>query len=167
MCRYYNIWYGMITRCYSVKALKRHVTYIDCYVCDEWLKFSNFKEWMINQDFKEKELDKDIKSKENKVYSPMTCLFVDRRINLLVNTQSRKGCSLPIGVVERILSDGVVKYISQCNTGYGGVYIGIYCTPEEAFEAYKRFKYEVIKEVALKQSEPLRSALLSYEIKPY
>ena len=156
----------MITRCYSENNLKRHSTYAGCTVCDEWLTFSIFKDWMHNQDFKNKELDKDIKSKGSKIYSPETCLFVDRRVNLLVNTQPRKGVSLPLGVTETTQKSGRLKYIAQCNTGDGGTYVGSYDNPGEAFEAYKEFKYKVIQEVAIKQTEPLRSALLAYEIKP-
>jgi glutaredoxin len=33
----YDIWYGMIRRCYDSKSLEYKTTYQDCTVCDEWL----------------------------------------------------------------------------------------------------------------------------------
>ena len=43
--------------------------------------------------------------------------------------------------------------------------LGRYGTAKEAHDAYKEFKYKLIKEVALLQNEPLRSALLNYVIR--
>ena len=43
ICRFYQSWLCMLTRCYSVKSLKSHPEYVGCSVCDEWLAFSAFK----------------------------------------------------------------------------------------------------------------------------
>jgi len=45
------------------------------------------------------------------------------------------------------------------------VFLGSFDTAELAFEAYKTAKYEIIKNAATEQLEPLKSALLRYEIK--
>ena len=83
--RVYNIWYSMLTRCYSKKSLERQPTYVGCSVCERWLTLSNFAEdikslpnydlWVqgINN-----VLDKDIRVPGNKVYSPQTCMFVTK-----------------------------------------------------------------------------------------
>ena len=41
----YTIWTNMIKRCYDPYEINRHLTYIDSYVCDEWLCFQNFAKW--------------------------------------------------------------------------------------------------------------------------
>lgn len=76
---YFTTWRSMIQRCYSDNLHKKHPTYKDCIVCDDWLNFQNFAKWHEENhpnDGKEYHLDKDIKIKGNKVYSPDTCLFV-------------------------------------------------------------------------------------------
>ena len=71
--RIYNCWHGMLMRCYYEKYHNTHPTYKNCYVCNRWLKLSNFIEdiklldnydkWIINNKY---QLDKDIKYKNNK-----------------------------------------------------------------------------------------------------
>lgn len=90
----YKTWYAMLQRCYS-ECYKNKPTYIDCYVCDEWLCYENFKKWYDKNYYTvENEimnLDKDILVKGNKVYSPKTCCFVPKRLNILfVNTTNKE-----------------------------------------------------------------------------
>lgn len=94
LCPYYRKWYEMVRRCYSDGALKRMPSYMDCYVCEEWKLFSNFKSWMETQDWEDKVLDKDILIRGNKCYSAETCCFVPEYINLvLVSFGKNKGVS--------------------------------------------------------------------------
>ena len=81
--RIYSTWNSMLERCYSNKSLAKNPTYRGCSVCDEWQCLQSFAKWMIAQDYKNKELDKDIKVSGNKVYSPITCLFVSRSENTI------------------------------------------------------------------------------------
>ena len=83
-CPYYEKWKSMLDRCYFQKGVTRHKAYVDCYVCDEWLTFSNFKSWMETQDWEGRVLDKDLLVYGNKIYSPKTCLFIDQRINSFI-----------------------------------------------------------------------------------
>jgi len=163
-CIMYSTWGNVIKRCYSASFRIKYPTYKDCTVCDEWLLFSSFKSWMKRQDCKGKQIDKDILHQGNKHYSPSTCIFVTPQINsLLLGSKAIRG-DLQIGVS---FNKEKGKYQSECKKNGKKVHLGRFNTPELAFEAYKKFKYEVIKEVALKQSEPLRSALLAYRINPY
>ena len=41
----YKHWYSMLKRCYDPYELNKQPTYIDCYVCDEWLNYQNFAKW--------------------------------------------------------------------------------------------------------------------------
>lgn len=83
--RKYELWKNMLYRCYSNK----YKTYIDCYVCERWLRLSNFLEdlpkipnynlWENNINY---QLDKDIKSNgRNKCYCFEECIFVTVSIN--------------------------------------------------------------------------------------
>lgn len=97
-CPYYMRWKGVIDRCYSEKIHEKVPSYKDCYVCDEWLTFSNFKLWMENQDWKGKELDKDILFIGNKIYSPETCIFIDKHVNVMIAPKKKSDNGFMIGV---------------------------------------------------------------------
>ena len=162
VCPFYRKWLDMIERCYSASFQEKAPTYIGCSVCDGWLVFTTFKLWMIKQDWQGKQLDKDILFQGNKIYSPESCLFVSRQINsMLLDSKSIRG-EHPIGVH---FNKSTGKYVSKVGLGAKQKYLGVFDTPKEASEAYKIAKYAHIKEVALNQTEPLRSALLNYKIK--
>lgn len=82
--KFYNTWSHMLNRCYSDKCQAKRPTYVGCFVCDEWLILSNFREW-FNANYRTgMELDKDILIQGNKVYSPEACRFVPGYINSLM-----------------------------------------------------------------------------------
>ena len=162
VCPFYRTWTGMLERCYSTKYQKISPTYIGCRVCSEWLVFSNFKEWMRSQDWQGKQLDKDILTQGNKIYSPERCLFVTQYINGLLNDKGASRGKYPQGVC---FNKVIGKFRARCRVNGKSKFIGYYLSPEEASEAYREFKYQVIADVAVKQAEPLRSALLKYKIK--
>lgn len=61
-------------RCYDVKYSKKHPTYKDCTVCEEWHNFQTFAKW-FDENYYEIEntimdLDKDILKNGNKIYCP-------------------------------------------------------------------------------------------------
>ena len=166
--RCYKTWQSMLERCYSEKHLKKRPTYKDCYVCDEWLCYSNFKKWYDNNYYEIKDermcLDKDILIKGNKVYSPNTCVFVPNKINMLV-LQNKSVRNLKIGVIKDADSK---SYIARLNINGKKKHIGSYDTEEEAFKSYKKAKEEYIKEVAeeYKNLIPkiLYDALINFEV---
>lgn len=160
VCPFYCKWHSMITRCYSEKEHLTNPTYKDCSVCEEWLTFSNFKAWMIKQDWRNKELDKDILNQGNKVYSPRNCIFVSREINALVNDNKASRGELPLGVC---FDRG--KYKVQHSDKKENKYIGRFDNKEDAFKAYKKHKTALIHSIAMKQIEPIKSALLNFEVK--
>tara|TARA_R110002096_G_scaffold372765_1_gene566303 strand:+ start:49 stop:681 length:633 start_codon:yes stop_codon:yes gene_type:complete len=123
ICPYYRKWVDMLRRCYASKRSPRHTTYVDCFVCEDWLIFSNFRIWMEGQDWENKQLDKDIKFSGNKEYSPLKCLFVDQSLNkLFLKNENRKTNNLPTGVTldkrtntyqVKLRRSGVIKYIGS------------------------------------------------------
>ena len=143
----YNIWYNMLMRCYDSKYQEREPTYKGCRVEDYLLNFQHMGEWIEDNYYEIPGeimcLDKDILYKGNKVYSRDTCIFVPKRINnLFVKRDNRRGDN-PIGVSD--LPSG--NYQVQCKNGYGKyIYLGTYSTKEEAFQVYKEYKENLIKE---------------------
>lgn len=160
-CPFYSVWHGMLNRCYNLNYQKTSPSYKGCTVCNEWLTFSNFKTWMINQDWKEKQLDKDLLINGNKTYSPNACVFVTQEVNKLFTNYNSKSL-LPVGVT---YSKKSKMYQANCSRNKKRIHLGTFKTSEIAFNAYKNFKYKLIAEIAEKQTEPLRTALLNYKIK--
>lgn len=165
----YNAWRNMIHRCYDKEYQNIKTTYKECILCEEWLNFQNFAKWcdknyyMIDNEIMN--LDKDILCKGNKIYSPETCIFVPQRINkLFIKSNKRRG-ELPIGVCH---TNPKNKFKSYCSTQNKFIYLGNYITPELAFDAYKKCKENVIKEVAdeYKNKIPkiLYDAMYKYEV---
>ena len=159
----YDIWYGMIRRCYDSKSLEYKTTYQDCTVCDEWLFFSNFKEWFDENYQDGYSLDKDIRIHNNRIYSPETCCFVPKEINTIFITNKNKRGDFYIGV-----SHNGANYTATLLKWGKTCYLGVFLTEEEAFLAYKREKESFIKEVANKYKDKLSdiayNALMNYEV---
>lgn len=166
----YELWLSMIKRCYSEGELKKHPSYKDCYVCNEWLYYSNFKKWFEEHlaEYKDKyQLDKDILIKGNKVYSPETCCFVPPIINtILTNSKAKRGQTGIVGVYKR-----GKKFFSSININGRSKKLGSFNTQQEAFLVYKETKEKRIRSLAKHYYENkcitkrVYDALMSYEIK--
>lgn len=146
----FKVWYDMMVRCYNNKYHIKRPTYQDCTVCDEWHNFQVFCEWFDKNyyevDNEKIHLDKDILIKGNKVYSPDTCVFVPNNINMLFTKSNARRGNLPIGVCWKKKNR---KYVAQCSNGHGiQTHLGLYDTPEKAFESYKIHKEKLIKNIA-------------------
>ena len=141
----YSVWTSMLRRCYSDECQKTHPTYKDCYVCTEWLNYSNFKKWFNDNYYEiygeQMCLDKDILMKGNKAYSPNTCVFVPQNINKLFTKNNKARGKYPIGV--NFNNKYANKYRVDCNIFYNGKSqyknLGFYNTIEDAFNAYKQY----------------------------
>lgn len=150
ICPYYKTWKKMLERCYSAKYHVIQPTYKDCFVCTEWLTFSNFRAWMEIQDWKGKQLDKDLLIKGNKIYSADTCVFVTQRVNSLLNTQKATRGAHALGVSWK---RAMGKFQAQCSVGSVCKALGYYLTEEEAHQAYIHFKKELIITIANEQND--------------
>lgn len=166
--RAYSLWISMLARAYDDKFHQKHQTYSDVEVCKEWLNFQNFAKWCYSNKFinykddkgRRYELDKDILVKGNKIYSPETCCFVPKDINLIFSNSTR---TYPTGISK--VNKGFVVYVN-C---YGvKKYIGTYGNMVDAMEIYKKEKKEYMKDVADKWHDKLDprmyEALVNYEI---
>ena len=165
----YNKWKSMLERCYVSKVHAKRPTYICCYVCEEWLTFSNFKKWFDENYQEDTVLDKDIILKNNHVYSPQTCCFVPTEINaLLTNRKNHRG-NYPQGVTMQRWNNCTRYYASISKNGKK-VKLGCYKTPLEAFFAYKSAKEHYVKELATKYfqegkiTQRVYQALMEYQV---
>ena len=159
----YVKWVSMLNRCYR-KPVK--ATYEDCSVCDYWHNFQNFSVWFKENYIESFELDKDILVRGNRIYSPETCCFVPREVNLLFTKRQNKRGVYPIGV--SLHKEG--KFASQISLGNGkSKSLGLYITIEGAFLRYKYEKECFIKSVAEKHkpyiTPKVYEALINHEIK--
>lgn len=166
----YSTWKTMLARCYSESRLKASPTYNGCNVHEDWFNFQNFANW-FNENYYEipgqkTTLDKDILLKGNKIYGPDTCIFVPEDINLLFVKRNANRGECPIGVNYHKVSS---KYKAECRNHSGNKkHLGLYINKEEAFRAYKKYKEQLIKQIAndYKVLIPIKlyKSLVSYEV---
>jgi hypothetical protein len=153
-CPYYSKWRNMINRCYS----KKFINYEDCFICEEWRYFSNFKAWMEKQDWEGKHLDKDLLVEGNKVYSPNTCCFLEPRVNQFITDKQNNGSLYPTGVSYYKKND---NYSAQCKNRGKKKFLGYFETPEQAHQAYLEFKHKLALELAETLDCPKQKEALS------
>jgi hypothetical protein len=158
----YTTWSGILRRCYNEAERGKTPTYKDVTVCKEWHNFQVFAEWFYSKYREDFALDKDIICPSCRIYSPETCCFVPQIINgLFTNTKS----------VRTNLPSGVIKHKNKFRARFGKdrKHLGLFNTPEEAFQAYKTAKEQHIKDMADEHRDLIEDrvyqAMYSYEVK--
>ena len=172
----YDKWKSMLRRCFDNKYKDRYPTYKGVTCCDRWLCFANFLEdfailkneynWSKDEKL---QLDKDILHKSNKIYSLENCVLVPNWINLLFTKNDVIRGQYPIGVC---YNKQCKKYQAFCNINRKLKGLGLYNTPEEAFNAYKMAKENEIKRIVndcvskgfMTKDSRLYKAMISYQI---
>ena len=142
----YILWKSMLERCYSEKVHVNHPTYVGCTVSDNFKHYAYFFEWCQTQivfNASGYTLDKDLIIKGNKIYSEDNCLFLPQSLNKLLTKRQLHRGGLPIGVTKSSNNN----YMVRCKIDGSENYLGVFNTPELAFNAYKTFKEAHIKEV--------------------
>jgi hypothetical protein len=158
----------MLNRAYNLKRTAGKKAYEGVAVCDEWLSGDVFIDWCEKQvGFSDPlfQLDKDILVKWNKIYSPKTCVFVPREINLAITRSDSSRGEFPIGVSWSHKSEKFGAYLSE----FGKLrYLGMFPTPEEAFYTYKSAKEKYLKVLADKYKDVIDrrcyEALCAYQV---
>ena len=162
----YRLWTDMLRRCYNEKFHIKQPTYVGCKVSDNFKQYTYFYEWCQNQigfgnvDF---QLDKDLLHKGNKEYNENNCVFIPIETNSVLTKRQLDRGLLPIGVRKN-----GNNFQARCSYNGKRKTLGTYNTPELAFEAYKIFKENYIKEVAEKYKTTIDprayQALMNYEV---
>ena len=169
LAKEYELWKGMLKRCYSDIFKKKRPTYEGCEASENFKSYEYFYEWCNKQigfNNKDWQMDKDLLVKGNKVYSENTCVFIPSEINsLLINCTASRGRHL-IGVHWSKTANAFVARVSR-NKGCSE-HLGLFNTEIEAFNAYKTAKESFIKEQANRwksQIDPRAyEALMNYEV---
>ena len=165
----YDLWCGMLQRCYSDAYKKKRPTYEGCKCSDNFLHYEYFYEWCHKQVGFNNEgwhLDKDLLIKGNKVYSEDSCVFIPAEINsLLIKCTASRGKHL-IGVSWHNTKKAFVAKVNK-NKGKRE-YLGCFKTEIEAFNAYKTAKESFVKEQANKWKGKIDNraynALMNYQV---
>ena len=143
----YELWTGMLERCYSNSFKKKQPTYESCEVSDNFKSYEYFYEWYHKQigfDNEGWHLDKDLLMKSNKIYSEYYCVFIPQDVNkVLTKSTASRGEHL-IGVYWHKKGKAFVARVNK-NKGKQE-YLGLFKTEIEAFNAYKTAKEAFIKE---------------------
>ncbi len=170
----YNLWCGMLERCYSQKYLKKKPTYVGCGVSNNFTHYGFFKSWCedqvgykhLDKQGRYFQLDKDLLLKGNKVYSEDACVFLPHEINSALTSCNKRRGDLYIGVTYD--HSKVKKY--QATLSYFGKNkrLARCDTAKEAFYVYKKAKEDHLKTLATKWKGEIDDrayeALMNYQI---
>lgn len=137
----------------TLTDIQRNKAYKNITICEEWYNYQMFAYWYDNYISQlnpniEYQIDKDILQMDikNKIYSPNTCCLVPKQINEALSNghvERVKEIGLPVGVH----SSGN-KYIVNISVYGESIFLGMFDTIDDAFNAYKYTKEKYIKELA-------------------
>ena len=164
----YDLWSGMLARCYSPKSHKVRETYIGCTVSENFKSYTYFYEWCNRQvGFNEDtfELDKDLLAIDSKSYGEGTCVFLPKEINTAIIKQNKKRGDFPVGVTYH---KNTGNFVAQLSTSTGRKHVGAFNNVIDAFAAYRKAKETYLVELAEKWKgsidERAYDALISYQV---
>ncbi|MGQ1358405.1 hypothetical protein ACT414_18575 (plasmid) [Acinetobacter baumannii] len=169
----YELWKGMLKRCYSDTYHKQYPTYKECEVEPFLLSFTNFYNFVrslkgfgeVDEKGKPFQMDKDLLVKGNKTYGVDTICFIPNEINSFLTSRRNFRGTLPLGVnyvcsskkfIAHISFDGKIKHL------------GSFESCSEAFAAYKKAKETHAKKLGEKWKGRIDDrayyALMKYEV---
>ncbi len=139
-CPYYVVWSSMIGRAYGTTSEKSpRFGYENTTVCEEWSKFSIFKNWMETKKWENMELDKDLILPGNKIYSPETCVFITKELNRAITKKTRNKSIYKQGV-----SCAGIRFQATISMHKKRKRLGSFNTEDEAHLAYSWEKYNYL-----------------------
>lgn len=103
---------------------------------------------MTNQTWQDKDLDKDLLG-NGKLYSPETCVFVDKEVNYTLTVKSNLG-DLPIGVS---VSHNKYQVIPYYRARIGDKWLGHFKDKTTAHKRWQEGKIEILTHLYLKQTD--------------
>lgn len=171
----YRTWLDMVRRCYdtSQKENPRFKTYVGCTVTENWTKTSDFGDWANTQKgfgLPEYMLDKDLLVTNNKIYSPETCCFVPREINMALTFREADRGEYPLGVKkERVRKDGSIALGVKVRRGELSTITKVFSDVVEASDFYIKTKKDYLTYLAEKHKNQIEEkvylALVNYEFR--
>ena len=167
--KFYSHWSNMLTRCYNPNSWETRPGHIGCTVHPYFQNFQNFCDWCTKNYYEVEgetmDLDKDIMYYGNKVYGPLTCIFIPQSINkLFIRDRSSEKIGTPTGIT--ITDKG--RFAVKCTINGVSVNLGTFDDKYKAFNIYKEAKEKEIKRVANKYKgripDLLYNRLMSYSV---
>lgn len=162
------VWENIQSRCRVGGAeQERYPRYKGCF--NSFTNYQEFVEWHIKQlgygcGW---QIDKDLLVKGNLEYSPDNCVLLPQELNsLIVKCNARRG-KYPIGV---FWDKKASVFVAACavNEGAKSNRIGQFLNPVDAFNCYKVYKEEFIKQQAEKWKSKIDprayEALINYQV---
>lgn len=135
--RAYSVWMNILRKCYSSASSEKTV-------CEEWLKFSSFKEWWYVSFVEGFVLDNHILG-DGKEYSSNVCVYIPMKIKQMLTNSVKADSGLPRGVS---IGNGKNKrYLSGISINNQRKTIGVFYTAIEAHNAWVDKKLEIAMEV--------------------
>jgi hypothetical protein len=116
---------------------------------------------MEQQDYAGKQLDKDLLVKDNKVYSPETCVFVSRQVNMFLIDRGASRGKYKLGC-HWLKRDS--KYMALCSNPFTlkNEYLGLFITEDEAHQSWLSKKLEhAYNLAAIQTDERIARAIIS------
>jgi hypothetical protein len=160
-CDYYTVWICILTRCYSARIHGQLPSYKGCTMDTDWHRFMTFRAWLEQQDWRGKAINRTILDPDNKHYGPDTCIFVDPKLNTVLNTNERVRGPYPLGVL-RVVVNGKAYFSARCSFYGKQTYLGHYPSAEEAHQAYTKAKHKYLRELGYASTDPrVKQALLA------
>lgn len=146
VCPAYLSWKHMLYRAYNTKYHDRFPTYRGITVCNDWLKFSNFRKWWVDNYVEEWQLDKDLLIQNNKIYSPETCIYVPNWLNSFILDSAAIRGNTKIGVS---LYKKSGKFHASCKNPKTkkSEYLGYFLLEEDAHNAWLTRKLDIALEL--------------------
>ena len=144
----YQAWRDMMRRCYDTDFHEIQPTYLGCSVDTRWHDFQSFAEWFYSHPYSDSgyQLDKDILVHGNKVYSPDSCVFIPKQLNVLLNNSRSSRGGLPQGVCWDKQS---AKYKAQLSINGRHKNLGLFSNPQDAHTSYKKAKEAYVRDKAI------------------
>lgn len=140
----YDVWSGVLQRCYPRTIHKKTKSIEGSKVCDEWTLFSNFLNWykenypqhLVDQGVK-LVMDKDLLSGDDKLYSPDTCVFLPMPVNQFIGQRKSWGETGHTGVYP--VHNRRVGFMARIKPFKSNQrkYLGYFSTIEDASQAYQ------------------------------
>lgn len=162
----YEVWSAMLFRA-TPKNIEKNPTYIGTWVDPEFHYFSKFAKWAMQQigsNATGYQMDKDLLVKGNRVYSPSTCVFLPKAVNVMLTRNNAGRGTLPIGVIRTRHG----RFMARAKIDGKDIYFGTFPMPGDAFAAYKVAKEAQIKRVAERYRDQIDprayAALLAYQV---
>lgn len=148
----YECWRRLVLRCCDKKFKRKNIHYKDTKIIPEWLIASNFINWASLQQWEGRQIDKDILYPDANLYSPETCAFVLPVTNNFVLARERGRGDYPLGCCEVKTN----KFQSYCSNPFTKKqeFLGMFTTPEQAHEAWRKRKHELAQLVAATEADP-------------